>query len=565
MITDHTKSRRMAFRGFVVLFISLICSAASVLRGELSGAVTTTRPSAVIQKGPMENAVRIPIEDEITDITLDSIERRLKSVGEEDLELVIFELDTPGGALGTTLEICNKIKELRDKGILTYAWVNDEAYSAGTIMALATDGIVMTARATIGDCQPIMLTGMGAAAIPEDIEAKATSPLLAELRDSVRRNKYNWNMVLSLIRPEMQMFWVVNGKTGEKRFVSKRERDELFDLMDADEEEEEEEDEKKSKKRRKSYEEPIPDSESKTDWKYVKEDPVLGKINQPIVSDRVLLTMRTDEAVAYGFCLAKLQSKSDLVEHFNISGTMERIESTWLETIIEWLASPQVRAILFLLMMLGAYAEFQTPGLGVPGAVALVALILFLGAPYLAGFTVTWEIGVIVLGVALLAVEIFIIPGFGVAGILGLVLVMVGLLASFVPAEPTFEKDWFRLPTLPATYTYAKHGLYSIAGGLAASLVGMVMLARYFPKVPVAGRIIAPNPTREQITVEDPYDGAAEVGAVGVAEGTLRPSGKARFGAIMVDVVTEGDYIERGTKVKVVERHGNRVVVRQVY
>ncbi|MHC4441341.1 MAG: NfeD family protein [Planctomycetota bacterium] len=546
--------------GLVGLGISLICGAAQGVGGESPAKTASTQPASV------DNAVIITVKDEITDITFDSIERRLKSVGEENLDMVIFELDTPGGVLGTTLEICDKIKSLRDKGIATYAWVNNEAYSAGTIMALATDGIIMASRATIGDCQPIMITGMGATAIPESIEAKATSPLLAELRDSTRRNKYNWHMILSLIRPEMQIFWLVNTTTGQKRFVTQRGRDELFGLSEFDRDEDEDDEEgKKKKKKRRSRSEPIPDSESKTDWEYVKKDPVIdGEIIQPIVSDRDLLTMKTDEAVAYGFCIATLDNERELVQHFKIGGTITRVENTWLETAIEWLASPSVRAILFLLMMLGAYAEFQSPGLGVPGAVALVALVLFLGAPYLAGYTVTWEIGAIVLGIILLAVEMFVIPGFGVAGITGIILLMVGLLASFVPEEPGFEEDWFRLPSLPATYTYLKHGLYSIAGGLIASVIGMVMVAKYFPKVPVAGRIIAPNPTREQITIDDPYQGMADVGAVGESAGPLRPAGTARFGGIMVDVVTRGDYIEAGIKVEVVERHGNRVVVRKV-
>ena len=51
------------------------------------------------------------------------------------------------------------------------------------------------------------------------------------------------------------------------------------------------------------------------------------------------------------------------------------------------------------------------------------------------------------------------------------------------------------------------------------------------------------------------------MGAIGVAETVLRPAGKGRFSGILLDVVTQGDYIELGTKIKIIEVQGNRYVV----
>jgi membrane-bound serine protease (ClpP class) len=44
---------------------------------------------------------------------------------------------------------------------------------------------------------------------------------------------------------------------------------------------------------------------------------------------------------------------------------------------------------------------------------------------------------------------------------------------------------------------------------------------------------------------------------------TLRPTGKARFGEVMVDVVAEAEFLDKGTKVQIIEMHGNRVVVKK--
>ncbi len=536
---------------------------------DASPVAPATQPVSLPPAGSFDKAMIIPITGEITDVTQDSVERRIDRAREEHYPLVIIELDTPGGLLNATLEMCTAIKRLRDEGVKVYAWVNPDAYSAGTILALACDGIIMASHATMGDCQPIMFTGGGASAIPDDIEAKATSPLLAELRDSCRRSGYSLDLVLSLIRPELEIYWLENPDTGERRFVDRATRNRLFeskaakdDADDDDDKRDEDEDKSKSDAHSVDY---SSDADSRTAWRYVKEAPGLGAVRQPIVAgDTELLTMRTAEATAYGFSIGTVSNDDDLRSSFNVTGAIERTANTWWERTVAWLASPMVRGVLFLLMLLGAYTEFQVPGFGLPGTVALIALVLFLGAPYMAGFTVTWEIIAIVLGVALLLVEAFLIPGFGVAGISGIVLLCIGLLASFVPEEPGFSGWQPHLPRFEGTWEYLYTGLRALAGGLGGSVVGMILVARYLPKVPVAGRIIAANPTREQITVDDPYDGIAQVGDIGRSETLLRPAGKARFGATLVDVVSQGEYIPKGDRVEVIERGGSRVVVRRV-
>jgi len=522
---------------------------------------TTQAAEAGWPTGPFTNALIVPVENEITDVTLRGVRRRFEQARAEGTPLVIIELDTPGGSLMPTLEICKLVKEMRDDGVRVYAWINKDAYSGGTIIALATDGIVMARNATIGDCQPIMLAPGGAAPLPKGIEAKATSPLLAELRDSARRNRYPLNMVMALIRPEMELFWVENTETGERRFVNGAERDELFGLAGGSSSSGQDAGEPGVG----STSQPVSSKKSRTAWRYVQQTPELEKVVQPVVDSRSLLTMRTPEAIAYGFAIGTVGDQHELKAAFHVTGAVTKLETTAMEKFVAWLASPMVRGVLFLLMLLGAYTEFQTPGLGVPGAVALVALVLFLGAPYLAGYTVTWEIVVIVVGILLLAIEIFVIPGFGVAGVAGIILIFVGIILSFVPAEPGYgPDDWFHLPSLPETYHYLQKGLLSIAGGLTGALIGMALLARYLPRVPVASRLVLENPRHDQVQMDDFYEGKVSIGDVGVVEGLLRPAGKARFGDTLVDVVSEGAFIQPGTRVKVAERKGNRVVVRPV-
>ena len=51
------------------------------------------------------------------------------------------------------------------------------------------------------------------------------------------------------------------------------------------------------------------------------------------------------------------------------------------------------------------------------------------------------------------------------------------------------------------------------------------------------------------------------VGDIGTAVTRLAPSGKAEFGSLTVDIVSDGEFIEKGQAVRVTEVSGNRIVV----
>jgi len=563
-------SRRRPGRGVHAGAASLVCACALGLLvvgalGRPSGSESKpARPSGRIVPRPPEGFDRayiLPIRDEITDVTLESLQRRAHTARQGGADVIIFELDTPGGMATTALKICTLIKNDLDD-IHTVAWVNPDAYSAGALIAMACDEIVMSARSKIGDAQPIMVGPEGFSAVPEDVEPKFTSPLIEELRDSANRHGYDPKMCLAMIRPDIELYWVENSRTGERRFVTPGERDRLFGLETATSTGRTEAIEKKddeARPRRRSLSEPISDEASRTEWHYVRNAPPLGAVPQPVVPSGELLTMGQDAAIAYGFAKGKVSSEGELRDFLDIRGGLVRLEYTWTEHLVAWLSSPLVRGILFMVMLLAAYVEFNTPGVGLPGIVALVCLVIFLGAPYLTGLAQAWEIVLVVAGVVLLAVEIFVLPGFGVAGISGILLIGVGLLATFMPRD--FAP--FNWPTLQYTVDGLKTGLWVIALGLLASVAGMVALSRVMPRTPYFRRIIPPNPTPEDVAPDSGGE-IARIGDVGRAEGPLRPAGKARFGATLVDVVSDGEFIAPGERVEVIDRAANRVVVRRI-
>jgi len=71
--------------------------------------------------------------------------------------------------------------------------------------------------------------------------------------------------------------------------------------------------------------------------------------------------------------------------------------------------------------------------------------------------------------------------------------------------------------------------------------------------------------TREQGVVSQSKELNAFLGKAGIATSTLRPSGTAEINDLRVDVVTRGEFIEKGKAIEVIEVTGNQVIVGLVY
>lgn len=532
------------FRRSQLRFFGYICT---VIAG-----YTLVTPSLADEDASESNVgVIVTISGEISDVTTESIKRRVDEAIEDGAGTVIFEINTPGGYVTSALDICNFIKNLED--VKTVAWVNDQAYSAGSMIATACSEIVMAKGSTIGDCGVILGGPTGPQEVPEAIRAKAESPVLEQFRDSAARNGYDTLLCESMVRAEMEVWWIENKATGEKRFVETDEKEELVDGEG---------------KKRKVLGLELPDLGGNDDvWTLVENytDPDTGKpmpVDQPVVKSTELLTMSQSRAYAFGFSKGIVSNEKDLRERYGLATPIKRVDFTGLEVFTRWMTSMGVRMFLLVIVLLGAYVEFNTPGVGVAGLVSLIALAIFLVAPFLTGLANIWEVLLIISGFVLIALEIFVIPGFGIAGISGLLLLVVGLVFTFMPDEPgQLPLYW---PRLTPSIEGLKDGLSAVGTSLCASLIGMFLLAKYLPTMPYFKRIVPANPTPSDVMVADAYHGAARVGDIGTVISSLRPAGKAKFGSTLVDVVSECEMIDTGVNVEVVERHGNRVVVRQV-
>ncbi len=103
-----------------------------------------------------------------------------------------------------------------------------------------------------------------------------------------------------------------------------------------------------------------------------------------------------------------------------------------MDNIKGFLMSSIFQGILIMLIIGGIYFELQTPGIGFPSIVAVTAALLYFAPLYIEGLAANWEILVFIIGLILLIVEIFAFPGFGITGILGIIFIVAGLTLSLL-------------------------------------------------------------------------------------------------------------------------------------
>jgi membrane-bound serine protease (ClpP class) len=558
-----------AWRWVVIVAAALLCATgAGSDTGSSPGSQAATPRSADSDSAPLidelspDRVVIVPIEGTISNVTYHSIKRRVEEAVEEGADLIVFEMDTPGGAVIAALDICTFIKNMK---VDRMAWVNPDAYSAGAMIAIACPQIVMAPRSRIGDAAPIMISPQGAEPLPATERSKIESPVLEEFRESAQRHGYPEALCEAMVRLSPAIYMIVNEQTVVSRFVFEDELDQyglspddlpIEGVRDTDDDE----DESTSLLDRLRRLGGGAGDDAESDWAIVKK----------VLDENQLLTLNQDEAVEYGFAVEKVSSDRELAEFLNTDlQNIRRAQTTLSERVTSWLTSPGVMGILFMLFLLGAYMEMQTPGLGLAGGVAVVCLAIVLGAPMLAGLANWVEIGIIIVGFALLMVEVFITPGFGVPGFLGLMLIFGGMVLTFVPEEPGPNF----IPRLPQTWTALRTGLMTMSISILMSFVGFYFITRYFGRLPILNRLILGD---EQHAANQPAlagapqaaePGGADslrIGEVGEVVAGLHPIGRAQFRQNQIaDVVSHGGWIEAGNKVRIVEIHGNRIVVEE--
>lgn len=274
-----------------------------------------------------------------------------------------------------------------------------------------------------------------------------------------------------------------------------------------------------------------------------------------IIDSGMVLTFTPSEAIANGYCQAEVKNIPELLNRLQIkeySIQQQQLKAT--DKIIRFLINPLVSSILIMMIVGGLYFELQSPGIGFPLAAAILGAVLYFAPHYIEGLAAHWEIVIFIVGVLLLAIEIFVIPGFGVSGVLGILFIIASLaLATVKNVGFSFNvPDFTRFIYALLYVSVASIGGLVLAYFLAKKLFGTTQFGEF--------SLMKVQNHDEGYSIKDNAY-ASMLGASGVAQTVLRPAGKIKIDNHFYDAVAKVGYIEKGEPVKIVGYENAQLIV----
>jgi membrane-bound serine protease (ClpP class) len=276
-----------------------------------------------------------------------------------------------------------------------------------------------------------------------------------------------------------------------------------------------------------------------------------------ITAEGEVITFSTSEAIEHGFAEAQMDSIEELLQYAGVEDyEIIDYELSVSEKIISFFINPIVSGILIMLILGGIYFELQTPGIGFPILASVIALILYLVPYYLNGLAANWEIIAFFVGLVLIGLELFVIPGFGIAGISGIMLSLGSLVLIMI------NNEGFNFDFVP--FEQVVVAISTALGGLLAGVIMMFLGGARLMNSNVFKRVSLEDVQDRLQGYTSNFQTTSFMGKTGVTFTVLRPSGKVMIDGEIYDAYTRGDYIEKDTKVKVVEESGTSLKVRKV-
>ena len=463
--------------------------------------------------------VVIKIEGVIHGLLEDFVVREIDRAVASGANMLIFNIDSPGGELQASNLIATKIADLEENKIRTVAYIEKEAISGAAMISFGCDEIYMRPDALIGDAAPISVR-------PGEQFERAPEKILSIVRGMLKviaeKKGRSAGLLQAMADKDLKVYEARNADTGRIAYLSEEEL----------------------------HQEP-------GEW-------VKGAI-VPETREDNLLTVSGKRAHELRLTNQPVADLDEFRQRIGVpqNQSLRPVEQTWVDTLVFVLRS---RAAMVLLIMIGVaciYGEVYTmSGFFTIGAATCFALYFW--ANFLGGTAGWLEVVLFLLGLVCIGLEVFVIPGFGVFGISGALMVF----SSLVLASQTF--------VIPETSGEVNEMAWSIGTVTMTLLVFMVaagFMTRHLGAMPFLNRLVLtpPDGNPNEPRLDPTLDGGelseleqnyALLNQQGTAMSVLRPAGKAQIGDRFVDVVSEGAYITKGSQIEVIDVQGNKIVVR---
>ena len=470
--------------------------------------VTVSQLAPTIENSRSWNAVQYKIPSVVTEREVSWLTRAInrKLIGKTDM--VVLEFGDSKGDSNASLRLAEYLASLGSEA-RTVAWVSGDCKGFVGVAALACDDIVFGPEGKLG-------AGKSNVPTPEELESFEIT-----IRSVARQKDRDWSTAMAIVNPKMAVKKYRNIKNNSIRLMGKAEFDEL-PQMDA------------------------------AKW---------------IATEKVNISEGIDAELAkkIGVAQDQVAASMDVVQaRYSFESKPESLEPSTSERFLEDFAGFLTSPLISMVLVFGAFIcfmnELSAPGLGGFGFLGVLLLTAFFWSHHLEGNAAWFEILLFVIGLVFIGMELFVVPGFGVFGIGGILMVICSLVLAgqdFIVPENDEQFETLAWSMLPIT------------GAFLGVIVGAVLLQKVLPNSPLFRRLALDPPEKLEANIdgtdrEAVVDWSHLAGKKGEAVTRIMPSGKARIDGKVYDVISDGEVVEKGDSIEVIQAIANRVVVRKM-
>lgn len=445
---------------------------------------------------------------------------------------VILELNTPGGEVFAAQKISDALKELDTQyNIPVVTFINNWAISAGAMLAYSSRFIIPTKDASMGAAEPVVQDETGKMAAASE---KVNSAIRADFANRARFFDRDPSIAEAMV---------------DKDIILVRRHGKIIKL----------------------------DNESQIR--------TMGQDADLLISPKgKLLTLSAGQMLDFGVADAivpptKIEALTSQEQEsgrwaaskmaiFHLpffkdipNAIIESYRMDWKTRFFVILAHPVVSSLLFLGLILGFYLEMNSPGFGLPAAIAFTCLFLIILSSLSLEIANWLELILLLVGLAIILIELFVLPTFGILGVIGLIFFGAGLFGMMLPGLGSVDFE-FDTNTFNAAGEVFMKRLAWLSGTLVLAFIIIGVLARYItPSFAKFSRLILNgNEQNGYIAGENPA-ALPQPGAKGEVVSTLRPAGKVIIDDTLYEAMSDGGFIEKGTPIVVDHLDGSVIIV----
>lgn len=450
---------------------------------------------------------------------------------------IILELNTPGGEVFAAENISDALKELDTQyQIPIVCFINNWALSAGAMLAYSCRFITVVKDGSMGAAEPVMASETGEMKAASE---KINSAIRADFANRAAFFDRNPHIAEAMVDKDM----IIVLRNGH---ITKL------------------------------------DNESQIKTTGLNPDILISKKGK-------LLTLNADELMKYGVAdmllsplplpgktaeeieKGKWSGSKELLFHYPFFNQIPNVvidsyQMDWKTRFFAFLANPIVSSLLFMGLMVGFYMEISTPGVSLPGSIAAICLFLIILSSFAQEIGNILELILLLVGIATVLIELFVLPTFGLLGFVGLICFIAGLFGLMLPGLDKVSFEWDSNSFNAAGEIFFQR-LAWLCGSVIVSIIIMWLLGRYvlqsfgtFKRFVLSGH--EQDASLGYIAGENP-ETLPKPGTKGKVIATLRPAGKVILNDIIYDAMSDGSFIERDEEIIVQRIEGSIIIVKK--